>query len=706
VPVYLDTETRGQVDLRSAGTYAYADSAEVLVVTYAVDNMSVRTVATGKPLTWDDLPPSLRDLIEDDTKILVAWNAGFDRAVLNYALPGCPFLAPRRFQDAMAQAVASCLPPDLQGASRAVGGPGKQEDGKDLIRKFCMPDSPPVDTADPDWASFLSYAGRDIVTMRDVWLKTRPLTLTEWAVYWASEAINERGVAVDLDFVRRASALAKADVDRTNAALSELTTGAITSIYQHFALGQWLHERLPAEGQEILTVALKEAPDDEADEAEAEPILSLDRRHVGRLLAWADRVGFADRTVLDVLELREFGASSSPKKFHKIIDQVTGKRLRGQYVFNGASTGRFTGKGVQLQNLNRTPLGGDYGDFEEPAIELINGGCDLDALHKLGDGEVPSRKLSLLIRPAFIAPRDKTLVKADYSQVEARGLPFLAASKGADRYLDHFRRIDRDPQAPDLYAVTAADMLHKDHRYVTKGERQTGKVTVLACGYGGGVGALLSMAANYGLYLTPVEARENVDRWREANPWAPAFWGRHNSNESYGLWGAAMRAYQSPGTPQRAGRIHYLFESRLYGGTLVCVLPSQRPLLYPWCKWRHYDVKDKRTGEVVDTRESLTYRRGGGMVPLWPGMLAENVTQAACADLLRDALVLLEEAGERTVLHSHDEIVCETDDVQRTTAALRAAMLTPRKWTEGFPLAIEVVERWFYSAAKERKLAA
>jgi hypothetical protein len=87
-------------------------------------------------------------------------------------------------------------------------------------------------------------------------------------------------------------------------------------------------------------------------------------------------------------------------------------------------------------------------------------------------------------------------------------------------------------------------------------------------------------------------------------------------------------------------------------------------------------------------------------------MLAENVTQAACADLLRDALVALEEAGERTVLHSHDEIVCETDNVQRTTAALREAMLAPRKWTEGFPLAIEVVERWFYSAAKERKLAA
>jgi DNA polymerase len=537
--------------------------------------------------------------------------------------------------------------------------------------------------------------------LRDAWLKTRPLGPAEWAVYHASERINERGVAVDMHFVKCASDLAKADVVRTNARLRELTNGAITSIYQHQAIAQWAYDRLPAEGQAILTVALKDDPDDEDDEPEQLPVLSLDRRIVGRLLAFIKREQIDDPVLVEVLQLREFGASASPKKFHKILDQVVAGRLRGQYVYHGASTGRFTSKGAQVHNLNRTPLGGDYGDWEEPAIELINDRCDLDSLHRLGDGEVPSRKLSLLLRPAFIAPHGMTLVKADYNQVEARGLPWLANSRGAGAMLDVFREIDRDPQAPDLYAATAAGMLRKPAADVTKQERQVGKVTILACGYGGGVGALLSMAANYGMYLTRDEALTYVGQWRDANSWAPAFWGRHNAHESYGLWGAAMRAYRQPGTGHQAGRITYVFEPRLYNGTLVCVLPSGRLLFYPFCRFRQHEKRDKRTKEVLQVRETLVYRRNGNFVGLWPGLLAENVTQAACADLLREAIVALEQAGESVVLHSHDEIVCETYDPDGTADRMGVAMLT-HDWTDGFPLTVDVTERWYYSAAKTR----
>jgi DNA polymerase len=598
------------------------------------------------------------------------------------------------------------MPPDLESASTLLGGPGKQDDGKQLIQKFCFPDSPPVDTTDPDWPRFLAYAARDVVALRDMWLKTRPLTAAEWAVYHASERINERGVAVDMHFVKHASTLANADVRRSNARIRQLTEGRLTSVYQHQAIAQWAHDRLPAEGQAILIVALKEEQEDEDDEPEILPVLSLDRRIVGRLLAFIERERIDDPVLVEVLKLREFGASSSPKKFHKILDQVNADgRLRGQYTFNGASTGRFSGKGVQLHNLNRTPLGGDYGDWEEPAIELINQACDLDALHGLGDGEVPSRKLSLLVRPAFVAPNRKTLVKADYSQVEARGLPWLAKSRDAEKRLDIFREIDRNPDAPDIYRVSAAQMLRKSIDDVSNAERQGGKVTELACGFGGAVGALLSMAAGYGIYLTREEAAANVTMWRNANPWAPAFWGRHSPHESYGLWGAAMRAYQAPGSLQVAGRIGYLFEPRLYNGTLVAVLPSSRPLFYPFCKWRQYEVRDKRTKEVKQVKDTLVYRRNGNYVPLWPGLLAENVTQAACADLLREALVGLERIGESVVLHSHDEIVVETDDADRTAMLMRKAMLRERPWIEGFPLAIEITERWWYSAAKQRRAA-
>ena len=48
-------------------------------------------------------------------------------------------------------------------------------------------------------------------------------------------------------------------------------------------------------------------------------------------------------------------------------------------------------------------------------------------------------------------------------------------------------------------------------------------------------------------YVTAVSQSDVVDAWREANPWAREFWGAHRDGESFGVWGAAMRAWESPG---------------------------------------------------------------------------------------------------------------------------------------------------------------
>ena len=132
-------------------------------------------------------------------------------------------------------------------------------------------------------------------------------------------------------------------------------------------------------------------------------------------------------------------------------------------------------------------------------------------------------------------------VWSDWSAIEARITPWLAASPGAERVLDIFRANDRDPTRPDIYTIAAADILHKnDPSGVTKSERNIGKVATLALGFGGSVGALQRMALNYRISLDDAEARRIVDAWREANPWAREFWGAHRDGESFGLWGAAM----------------------------------------------------------------------------------------------------------------------------------------------------------------------
>ena len=87
-----------------------------------------------------------------------------------------------------------------------------------------------------------------------------------------------------------------------------------------------------------------------------------------------------------------------------------------------------------------------------------------------------ARKLALIVRPALIAGPGKVFVWSDWSAIEARITPWLAASEGAEKVLDIFRANDRDPSRPDIYTIAAADILHKnDPSGVTKSERKSAR---------------------------------------------------------------------------------------------------------------------------------------------------------------------------------------------------------------------------------------
>ena len=197
--------------------------------------------ADGAILDWDNAPDDLRAAF-DRGATFAAWNASFDSAVWNYATLGFPFLPPERVIDVMVQAGVSNLPTDLESASRALGGEGKQKDGKKLIRLFCVEGAAP--SAHPaEWQRFLAYARQDVEEMRDVYRRTRPLPLEEWRQYWAFEHINRRGVVLDMPFVRRAAALAAEDAVASGRRLVELTGGAVTRVTQAKRIAAWLHDQ-------------------------------------------------------------------------------------------------------------------------------------------------------------------------------------------------------------------------------------------------------------------------------------------------------------------------------------------------------------------------------------------------------------------------------------------------------------------------------
>jgi DNA polymerase len=314
-----------------------------------------------------------------------------------------------------------------------------------------------------------------------------------------------------------------------------------------------------------------------------------------------------------------------------------------------------------------------------------------------GTGEPVARKLSLLIRPTFVPTGDRVFVWSDWSQIEARVLPWLCDhDSGARTRLQIFRAVDADPKLPDLYTLTASTLSHVPIHEVTKAMRQRGKVAELALGYCGGVGALQNMAAGYGLHLPDAEARATVEAWRRANPWAGRF--------AEDLWDAALRAYGVPGVPIRVGRVHFNYLAGYLGGTLLCVLPSGRCLAYRRLRWEYLDVlndDDQPTGEK--TRE-LTFLRGHGRMKLWPGLFVENVTQAVAADVLRGTLVRLEESGAFDVrLHTHDEILleCPQEAAVHVAGELRAIMQQGFDWSEGLPLMSEETAAYYYTKSEE-----
>lgn len=389
---FFDTETRalpetaGSTDanVNNAGTYRYAKKSFVIILTYAIGEAPVQCVANWNLnpdffRSWTAMPADLTrhlDRAVAGKAWFAAWNAGFDRQAWNNSMPDDGYLRPENTIDAMAQAVASNLPAALGDASHAIGRDGKQADGRDLIRLFCSPNGGTPQSHPLEWERFKSYAIRDTEELREVWRHTRQLSMEEWREYWASERINDRGMMVDLDFCRKAAKVAELDRKRTNTLLHKYTDGYINSVFQHKLLAEWTWNNLVDTDARNMLVSKFDDDDEEGIKPDK---LSLERSRVTRLIdryiAIEKRDGGLseiDQTILNVLQLREYGASNAPKKFSKIVQQHDDGALRGGYVWNGApQTGRFSSKGVQVHNLTRAVLG-RKGALEPEAIEMIN----------------------------------------------------------------------------------------------------------------------------------------------------------------------------------------------------------------------------------------------------------------------------------------------------------------------------------------------
>lgn len=627
---YIDLETYSSADLTRTGAIKYTEAPdfEILLISYAFDDEPVRV--------WDCLkygraPQWLPAVLLDPNVTKVAWNFAFERACLNRALG--IYTPPEQWRDVMTVAAANGLPMSLEAAGSALALLDQKLDtGKSLIPYFCKPCRPTIanggrtrnlpEHAPDKWAQFITYCGRDTEVERtiDKRLASFPVPDFERQLEAVDARINERGVLADLELSEAAVALDETAGDRYSAEVQQLT--GLDNPNSVAQLKDWL-----------ATVGIT-----------AE---SLDKAIVADLLA---RPLPSPRT-RRVLELRQLLGKTSVKKYQAILDAACNDgRVRGLLQYYGAGrTGRWAGRRVQMQNLAQNHL-----DTLEEARDLVRA-RDLDTLELTYDS-VPD-VLSQLVRTAFVAPEGHTLLVTDYSAIEARIIAYMAGEQW---------RLDVFADGGDIYCSSASQMFKVPvEKHGINGHlRQKGKIAELACGYGGGVGALKAFGADK-MGLSEAEMQEIVTQWRQASPSIPRFWRDAETT--------AKRALSRPGwTFMCPQGVRY----RKDLDALRCILPSGRLLSY----WGARLVD----GSIVFMGQNQTTRRWE-QTETWGGKLVENIVQAVARDCLAVAIVRLEEAGYKIVFHVHDEIVAEAPEGSRWED-MAEIMGRPIDWAPGLLL--------------------
>jgi len=548
--ISIDIETFSDVDLNKCGVYKYAESPnfEILLFGYAIDDGEVQVIDLSQ---GEHIPQEILDALTDDAVIKWAFNANFERVCLSRYLSDqgvsldpfqdnhplstecARFLNPESWRCSMVWAATMGLPLSLKGVGQVLTlEEQKLDEGKALIKYFSVPCTPTkandgrtrnLPIHDPEkWSLFKAYNKRDVEVEMTIQqrLAKFPVSDVVWDEYHIDQEINDRGVLLDMELVRKAIEMDTRSQSELTAAMKDIT--ALDNPNSVQQMKQWLSDnglKTDTLGKKVVAELIKTAP----------PQLQI------------------------VLKLRQQLAKSSVKKYQTMERAVCDDgRARGMFAFYGANrTGRWAGRLIQLQNLPQNHLP-DLAD----ARALVKSG-DFDAVKMLYE-DVPDT-LSQLIRTAFI-PKDATqFYVSDFSAIEARVIAWYAGEMWRQKVFEN---------GGDIYCASASQMFHVPvEKHGINGHlRQKGKIAELALGYGGSVGALKAMGA-IEMGLSEDELPPLVDAWRQTNPNIVKFW--------WDVDRAVMEAVKYKHTTSSYG---LTFSCR--SGMLFIALPSGRSLAY------------------------------------------------------------------------------------------------------------------------------
>lgn len=598
----IDLETYSSNDIKySVYKYVEASDFEILLFAYAFDDDPVRVVDLAQGET---LPDDVKAALYDKDVLKTAFNANFEINCLRKYFPDLP---EEQWECDRILSLYNSYPPHLAAVAKAMHfDEDRQKDtrGKALIRYFCLPCKPtkanggrtrnyPKDAPDK-WEIFKEYNRQDVVVeraIRDKLVNLRPPDF-EHENWLIDQAINRNGIMVNQTLVDNAIRLSGEYREKLLARAMEIT--GLDNPNSPLQVKGWLEERL------------------------GRTVDSLSKAAVADMLA-EDIPG----DVREMLSIRQKISKSSIKKYDAMrMAACQDSRIRGMFQFYGAArTGRFAGRIVQLQNLPRNSMP----DLDLARSMVLDG--DLDTMELCYDDV--QDVLSQLIRTALEAPPGKRFIVADFSAIEARVIAWLA---GEEWEMKAFA------EGKDIYCATASAMFGVPVvKHGVNGElRQKGKVAVLACGYGGGIGALKAMGADK-MGLSDDELQTVVRKWREASPHIVKLWADVEN--------AAMNAVSGIPTTIKQKNLHFHVED----DALYIELPSGRHLVY-----LHPHLGQNRFGSdailYTGLGGSKTTAGRWGTLETYGGKLVENCLAQGTLVLTDRGLVPIEKVSKDTLV--------------------------------------------------------
>lgn len=632
----IDIETYSSTDIVKTGVYKYveAEDFDVLLFAYSCDYGAVQLVDLAQ---GEVIPKEVVSWVIDPEVEKTAFNANFERTCLSKYFN--VYLEPEQWSCTMILAAQCGLPMSLAGVGAALELPedkAKMKEGKDLIRYFCQPCKPTKvngqrtrnlpEHAPDKWKVFRDYNIRDVETentIRKMLLKWRP-DYSEQKLWCIDQRMNDRGVRIEPKLAENAIMIGNTYREQLLTKCKQLT--GLENPNSTAQIKAWLEDQ---EGIEVV---------------------SLNKKAIADVYSALD-----GETTKEVLKLREEFSKSSNKKYEAFLRSCCAdNHVRGTFQFYGASTGRWAGRLVQLQNLPHDTL---------PDLDQAR---DMVLLGDVEDFECFYPKvqtaLSALIRTMIIPEEGQRLIVADYSAIEARVIAWIAKEEW---------RLKAFANNEDIYCASASKAFKVPVvKHGVNGElRAKGKIIELACGFGGSIGAIKNFSKP-GEVMTEEEMADLVAKWREASPHITELWKA--------LEDAATKCIKS-GKPKESsvGGIRFDMED----GTLWMRLPSGRRIAY----WGAGIGKDKWG------RPSITYMSQNQTTRKWEvtetfgGKLTENLVQSCARDVLKEALFNLSEHGYDVRATIHDEVII-TARPDQTLEEVIQLMCKGAEWTEGLPL--------------------